>query len=89
MRLLIQPLLAMTDRFLDPTSPQPSSDQAHMDFYIDDYAVNKPRDSPHDDLARWDVLWVEHCGCRFPWASDISSPLARTVLPNDTTVPSK
>jgi hypothetical protein len=88
-RLLIQPLPAADDLFLDPTYPRPSSDQAHTDFYVDEHSVSRPKDSPYGDLARWDVLWLGHCGCRFPRPSDINSPLARVVLPNDTTVPAK
>lgn len=88
-RLLIQPLHATNDSFLDPTYPQPNPDQSYTDFFVDDHAVQTPRHSPYGDLARWDVLWLGHCGCRFPRASDINSPLARIVLSNDTTVPSK
>ena len=88
-RLLIQPLPTTIDQFLDPTYPRPSSDQAHTDFFVDDHDVSKPKDSPYGDTNRWDVLWMGHCGCRFPQSSDINAPLARIVLPNDTTVPSK
>jgi hypothetical protein len=87
--LLIKPLPATTDRFLDPSYSRSSSDQAHTDFYADNHAVIEPRDSSYVDLAQRNVLWVGHYGCRFPGAPDINSPLARIVLPNDTTVPSK
>jgi hypothetical protein len=88
-RLLIKPLPATTERFLDPSYSRSSSDQAHTDFYTDKYAVIEPRDSSYADLAQRDVLWVGHYGCRLPEAPDMNSPLAKIVLPNDTTVLSK
>jgi hypothetical protein len=86
-RLLVQPLPNTTNEFLDPTRPQPTADQSYTDFNIDGHATTEPTDSPYGDIARWDILWLGHCGSRFPHASDINAPLGRIVLPNDPTVP--
>jgi len=86
-RLLVQPLANTTDEYLDPTHPISNADQAYTDFKIDDRTTSEPIDSPYGDISRWDLLWLGHCGCRFPLASDNNVPLGRVVLPNDTTVP--
>lgn len=67
MRLLIQPLPATTDRFLDSSYPRPSSSQAHTDLYVHNYAVSEPR-----RLALWRLGPV---GCVMGGALWLSSSL--------------
>ena len=86
-RLLIQPLPETFDQFLDPTYPMPTEEQGYTDFLLDEYSVSEPIDSPYGDLGRWDLLWLGHCGCRFPRASDLNAQLGRIVIANDSTVP--
>jgi len=88
-RLLVQPLPNTTDQYLDPTYPRPQADDAtHKDFNIDDNEVTtKPTTSPYGDLANWDILWLGHCGCRFPRAIDGNTPIGRAVIFDDETVP--
>ena len=86
-RLLVQPVTNTTDEYLDPTHPRPNADQSYTDFNIDDHTTTEPVDSPYGDLSRWDLLWLGHCGSRFPHASDTNAPLGRVILPNDHTVP--
>lgn len=88
-RLLVQPLNGTSNVLLDPTFPEPSSDQAHTDFNVRDAKTGTPTTSPYGDLDRWDLLWIGHCGCRFPQASDGNTPLGRAILYDDTTVPEK
>lgn len=86
-RLLVQPLPGTTDRFLDPTHPRPRENEGHVDFRLEDqHVVSKPTDSPFGDLRRWDLLWLGHCGTRFPRATDGNVPLGRVVI-SDNTVP--
>ena len=85
-RLLVQPKTNTTDKYLDPTHPQPSTDQSYTDFQIDAHTTTEPVDSPYGDISRWDLLWLGHCGSRFPQASDINAPLGRVVLLKDDTV---
>lgn len=86
-RLLIQPLPQTTDQYLDLNHSRPFVDQVYTDFSIENHTVSQPTDSPYGDLSRWDLLWLGHCGCRFPRASDLNVPLGRVVISNDTTVP--
>lgn len=86
-RLLIQPLENTTNVYLDPTHPRPKTDQSYQDFELHEHTARVPSDSPYGDLANWDLLWLGHCGCRFPRASDQNSPLGRIVIQNDHTVP--
>nr|POE72053.1 hypothetical protein CFP56_11929 [Quercus suber] len=87
-RLLVQPLPGTTDKFLDPTYPQPDAERSSpTNFNIDETYTGEPSSSPYGDLDRWDILWVGHCGCRFPWAADKNVPLGRAVINNDETVP--
>jgi hypothetical protein len=86
-RLLIQPLNQSSDHLLDPTYPTPTEEQVYTDFPLEEHSVSEPIDSPYGDLSRWDLLWLGHCGCRFPRASDLNAPLGRVVIANDTTVP--
>jgi hypothetical protein len=86
-RLLVQPLHGATDSYLDPTHPEPREDQEYSDFDINSNAVTEPKTSPYGDISRWDLLWLGHCGARFPRASEKNVPLGRVVIPNDETVP--
>ena len=86
-RLLVQPLSGTSDRFLDPTHPQPKGDQKPQDFDISKDITGEPSTSPYGDIDRWDILWLGHCGSRFPRASDQNVPLGRAVIYNDETVP--
>lgn len=87
-RRLIQPSRGTTNTFLDPTYPSPRPDQEYSDFDIDaDDPTTPPHTSPYGDLDRWDVLWLGHCGARFPRASDMNTPLGRVIMSDDDTVP--
>ncbi|KAH9899014.1 hypothetical protein F4778DRAFT_771608 [Xylariomycetidae sp. FL2044] len=44
-----------------------------------------PRVSPYGD--NWDLLWVGHCGMRFPFAESKVIPKGRVVYSQDPTVP--
>lgn len=86
-RLLLQPLLGTPDRYLDPTHPQPQGDEEPRDFDIKKDSTSEPSTSPYGDIDRWDLLWLGHCGSRFPRASDRNVPLGRAVKFADETVP--
>lgn len=86
-RLLLQPLNETSEHFLDPTYPMPTAEQGYTDFMLEEHSVSESTDSPYGDPSRWDLLWLGHCGCRFPRASDLNAPLGRVVIANDTTVP--
>jgi hypothetical protein len=88
-QLLVQPLPQTSDQeqYLDPTYPRPTEEQEYTDFMLDEHSISQPTNSPYGDLSRWDLLWLGHCGCRFPRASDLNAPLGRVVIANDTTVP--
>ena len=85
-RLLVQPLPGTNDNFVDPTYPQPSPGQDPLDFDIGHHTTGEPSSSPYGDIDRWDLFWIGHCGCRFPWAGD-GIPIGRAVISNDETVP--
>ncbi|KAM0714111.1 hypothetical protein Q7P37_011075 [Cladosporium fusiforme] len=87
-RLLIQPLPRTNDEYLDPTYPKPRvRNEGHMDFRLDEqHVVSEPTQSAFGDLHRWDLLWLGHCGARFPRATDENTPLGRVVMA-DNTVP--
>ncbi|KAK0650313.1 hypothetical protein DIS24_g6964 [Lasiodiplodia hormozganensis] len=86
-RMLVQPLPGTTDQFLDPTYPSPAAGARAANFMLSDNVTTRPTTSPYGDIDRWDVLWLGHCGVRFPHASDRNAPLGRVVLANDSTVP--
>lgn len=69
-RLLVQPVSGTSDRFLDPSHPQPKEDQKPQDFDIREEVTSEPSTSPYGDIDRWDLFWLGHCGTRFPRASD-------------------
>ena len=84
--VLIQPVPG-TDHPLDPTYPEPSHGQTSTDFDVKIEEITNSYSSPYGDIARWDLLWLGHCGCRFPRASDQNAPLGRAVIYGDETVP--
>ena len=84
---MIQPLPGNSDRFLDPTHPQPQENQRPQDFDIRKDVTGEPSTSPYGDIDRWDIFWLGHCGSRFPRASDRNVPLGRAVIYDDETVP--
>ena len=86
-RLMVQPLPGTSDRFLDPTHPQPQENQWPQDFNIKDNVTGEPSTSPYGNIDRWDLFWLGHCGSRFPRASDRNVPLGRAVIYDDETVP--
>ena len=86
-RLLVQPKLGTSDSFLDPTYPRPKKDQKPQNFDISKDLTGRPSSSPYGDIDRWDILWLGHCGSRFPRASDRNVPLDRAVIYDDETVP--
>lgn len=51
-RLLVQPLSGTTDKFLDPTHPQPEANDGYKDFNLEDHATEEPKESPYGDLNR-------------------------------------
>ena len=86
-RLLVQPLSGTSDKFLDPTHPQTKEDQKQQDFDIRKETTGQPSTSPYGDVDRWDLLWLGHCGSRFPRATDHNVQLGRAVVYDDDTVP--
>jgi hypothetical protein len=92
-RLLLQPLQGTNATYLDPTNPTPLEGDSPTSFDIHDSSLQSqilpPTTSPYGDLTRWDLLWLGHCGCRFPWSSDENTPIGRAVIANDPTVAEK
>ena len=86
-RLLIQPLPNSTDQFLDPSYPHPTEGQKPQDFIVGEEVTSTSSGSPYGDLDRWDLLWLGHCGGRFPQPGDKNTPLGRAVILDDETVP--
>ncbi len=89
-RLLTQPRIGTTDHFLDPTFPRPTEDSHEIqEFDITTDSTMTPTTSPYGDLDRWDLLWLGHCGNKFPPAKNKKTPLGRAVIYDDETVPEK
>ncbi|KAF2206424.1 glycosyltransferase family 25 protein [Cercospora zeae-maydis SCOH1-5] len=90
-RLLLQPLPGTEDEYLDPTWPRPNSwFPEPPSFEVDNRTLTTtPTTSPYGDLSRWGMLWLGHCGCRFPWANDKNVPIGRAIIPDDETVPAR
>lgn len=78
--LLLQPLPGTNNELLDPTIPQPRQDSEIRSFDVTKEVVAAPSTSPYSDIDRWDLLWLNHCGCRFPQSSDQNTPLGRAVI---------
>lgn len=79
-RTLLQPISNTLDVYLDPTYPRPLANTDPSELSIDDQKVSRPSTSPYGDISRWDILWVGHCGCRFPTSDDRNVPIGRVVL---------
>ena len=93
-RALVQPVTVKPISFADPTYPSPEgSTFMPPDIYFHNLpSTVAPTSSPYGD--GWDILWLGHCGTRFP-TSEIEAraatsgniPKGRVVLLNDPTVP--
>jgi hypothetical protein len=85
--LLSQPLASSTSRYADPTYPNPKDDSEPKNIFLDQGTDTvEPKHSPYGD--NWDLLWLGHCGTRFPEKErDSSLPRGRAVLLGDRTVP--
>ncbi|KAK1074876.1 hypothetical protein LTR74_000720 [Friedmanniomyces endolithicus] len=89
-RLLTQPRQGTTDQYLDPTFPRPTENSHEVqEFDITTDTTTTPTTSPYGDVARWDLLWLGHCGNKFPPANSKTTPLGRAVVYDDETVPEK
>jgi hypothetical protein len=73
--------------YLDPTFPTPKDASGPVEFNLRSaQSVRKPTHSPYGD--NWEVLWLGHCGARFPNADrDPKCSRGRVVLYDDPTVP--
>ena len=88
-RLLLQPQARSnteTSLFLDATNPRTSVEDQPHDYTLDDGPVIAPVTSPYGDLDMWDILWLGHCGSRFPTPENRKVPLGRVTY-SDETVP--
>jgi hypothetical protein len=89
--ILTQPLASDKTRYVDPTFPTPKKGVSDpIDIHVGPNsaapATIAPQNSPYGD--HWDVLWLGHCGVRFPEkVRDSNLPRGR-VLFHDETVPS-
>ncbi|KAI1479038.1 glycosyltransferase family 25 protein [Daldinia eschscholtzii] len=83
---LTQPLKG-SSKFSDPTFPEAGNGpEAVPDLTFGKLpATAAPMNSPYGD--NWDVLWLGHCGMRFPFPDKKIVPKGRVVRPNDVTVP--
>ena len=92
-RALTQPLLADSpdsppDSYADPTlksrdsDPQVQALEQDLNSTIAP-ATTTPKLSPYGD--NWDVLWIGHCGAKFP-TPDQHIPKGRYAIPDDETV---
>ncbi|TID22663.1 LPS glycosyltransferase [Venturia nashicola] len=87
--LLTQPLAHGNSEYADPTFPTPRKDlSGHMDIFPGPkLSTIPPKSSPYGD--DWDVLWLGHCGARFPsMERDPTLPQGRALI-NDLTAPSQ
>jgi hypothetical protein len=85
--LLSQPLASNPSQFADPTYPTPQDDSKSKEIDLNQGAeIVGPKYSPYGD--NWDVLWLGHCGTRFPEnEKDKTTPRGRAILFGDETVP--
>lgn len=88
-RLLIQPPRHAPDQIPKRTASRPTAHEVRQDFTVNEHENSEPAGSPYGEIDHWDLLWLGHCGCRFPRTSDKNVPLSRAVLFNDTTVPGR
>ncbi|KAG9230994.1 hypothetical protein BJ875DRAFT_430610 [Amylocarpus encephaloides] len=90
-RALIQPLASDPSKYADATYPIPESSSALPKHDIKFDALPKtvpPKDSVYGD--GWDVLWLGHCGMRFPvdgMARAEWIPKGRVIRSQDLSVP--
>jgi hypothetical protein len=90
--VLLQPLGTSTKdgepSYLDPSYPSPSPGPGYHDIDINKAPkVSQPKVSPYGD--NWDVLWLGHCGTKFPNEEQPQIPRGRAVILDDNTVPAK
>jgi hypothetical protein len=87
--VLTQPLASDNARYADPTFPTPREGVDSEDIYIGPDLVAPdtlvPQMSPYGD--NWDMLWLGHCGVRFPEKERDSQLPRGRILFNDETVP--
>lgn len=85
-RALNQPLTGTDRTYADPTflTHDPTDNPIVLDSAAAPSTV-PPTMSPYGD--NWDVLWLGHCGARFPEPSDPKKAKGRYVIHNDDTVP--
>ena len=86
-RMLLQPLPLTLDSSLYPTYPQAVEGRKAQDFDVNQNRVTKPSTSPYGDVDGWDLLWLGHCGSKFPPSNTGAMPISRAIIPNDHTVP--
>ncbi|KAE9982698.1 hypothetical protein EG328_010691 [Venturia inaequalis] len=87
--LLTQPLAHGNSEYADPTFPTPKEKSSiHTEVYPGPKLKTRPpKVSPYGD--DWDVLWLGHCGARFPsMQQDPALPQGRALI-NDLTAPSQ
>lgn len=87
--LLTQPLAHGDSEYADPTFPTPGeSSSVPTELYPgSELSTVPPKLSPYGD--DWDVLWLGHCGARFPSSEqDPALPQGRALI-NDATAPSQ
>jgi hypothetical protein len=83
---LTQPLASDPRHYADPTYPSPNEDSpvAAEISYKGLPETVAPMRSPYGD--NWNVLWVGHCGMKFPFADNMVAPRGRVVW-HDESVP--
>jgi hypothetical protein len=85
-QVLFQPL-TNSGGYADSTFPQPHDSDTTPVLGLRMFSsVAQPAWSPYGD--EWDLLWLGHCGTKFPSASlNPSLPRGRVVISDDETVP--
>ncbi|KAK4550906.1 hypothetical protein LTR86_011327 [Recurvomyces mirabilis] len=87
-RLLLQPAPLTAHSTMNGTYYSPDRlDQ--RDLYVGGQQTTAPKTSPYGDTDRWDLLWLGHCGARFPLPEGAPPPQARAVILDDETVPER
>ena len=86
-QVLSQPLVSDRREYIDPTWPTPRDSSPPQEVNVDIVnMVSPPSWSPYGD--NWEVLWLGHCGERFPEVErDSEIPRGRVIISNDYTVP--
>ena len=84
-QILTQPLSGDV-AFLDPTFPTPKDNSLPQEFYLNSASlITPPSHSPYGD--NWELLWLGHCGARFPGIErSPKAPRGRVLIHNDPTV---